>query len=112
MENKKEKIAEYKERKITGGVYAIKNTANEKILLQSGTNLQGCKNRFAFAQSTNFCVDMKLKKDWEAFGAAAFQLEILEELAKKDTQTEKEFSDDIKTLQELWLEKLNPENLY
>ena len=55
---------------------------------------------------------MKLQKDWETFGAGAFQLKVLKELEKKDTQTSKEFSDDIKMLHELYLEKLNPEKMY
>ena len=111
-QNKKEKLAEYKERKITGGVYVIKNTANEKSLLASSTNLQGCKNRFVFSQKTNSCVDMKLQNDWKTFGAEAFQLEVLEELEKKDDQTSKEFAEDIKMLYELYLEKSNPEKMY
>ena len=109
---KKEKLVEYKERKITGGVYVIENTASGKSLLLSSPNLQGCKNRFIFSQKTNSCVDMKLQKDWEIFGASAFQLKVLEELEKKDTQTSKEFSDDIKMLHELYLEKLNPDKMY
>lgn len=111
-QNKKEKLAEYKERKITGGIYVIENTASGKSLLMSSPDLQGCKNRFMFSQKTNSCVDMKLQKDWETFGAGAFQLKVLEELEKKDTQTSKEFSEDIKMLHELYLEKLNPEEMY
>jgi len=111
-QNKKEMLAAYKERKMIGGVYAIKNTANGKILLLSATELQGSKNRFEFSQKTGSCVNVKLQEDWNKLGSAAFVLEILEELEKKDTQTPKEFSDDIKTLKELWLEKLDSEKLY
>lgn len=111
-QNRKEMLAAYKERKIIGGICAIKNTVNEKMLISSVTNLQGYKNRFEFSQATGGCIDLRLQKDWGEFGADAFAFEILEELEKKETQTPKEFSDDIKTLKEIWLEKLDPEKLY
>lgn len=90
----------------------IKNTVSGKLLLLSTRNLQGCINRFDFSKKTNSCVDIKLQKDWQTFGGDVFQLEVLEELEKKVSQTPKEFADDIKMLEELWLEKLNSENMY
>jgi len=109
---KKELQAQYKEREITGGVFAIKNTLNNKMLLAATTDMQASKNRFEFAQKTGSCVDMKLKNDWNTQGAGQFVLEILEELLKGDTQTDKEFKADVELLKELWLEKLADADLY
>lgn len=109
---RKELLREYKERKITGGIYIIKNTVNRKILLLSTTDLHGCKNRFDFSQKTNCCVYMKLQKDWKEFGRDAFVFEVLEDIEKKETQTLKEFQDDIEVLEEIWVEKLDDCNLY
>ena len=111
-QNKKEILATYKERKIIGGVYLIKNNENNKALLLSTTDLQGSKNRFEFSQKTGSCVTLKLQKEWVEFGSNAFTMEVLEELNKNDTQTLKEFGDDIKMLEEIWLEKLDANNLY
>jgi len=110
--NKKEILATYKERKIIGGVYLIRNTVNNKALLLSTTDLQGSKNRFEFSLKTGSCVTLKLQKEWSEFGASAFTMEVLEDLNKTDAQTLKEFGDDIKTLEEIWLEKLDTDNLY
>jgi len=107
---KKEKLAQYKERKVIGAVYLIKNTVNEKQLLLSTCDLQGSKNRFEFSQKTNSCVDLELQKDWDLFGGSIFFLEVVEQLEKKDTQTAKEFAEDIETLRELWLEKRSSDN--
>lgn len=109
---KRTRTTEYKERKIIGGVYAVRNTVNGKRLILSASDLQGSKNRFVFSQQTNGCVNPKLSRDWEQFGAGSFAFEVLEELEKKETQTSKEFAEDIKTLEEIWLEQLNPAELY
>ncbi len=109
---KRARVTEYKERKVIGGVYAVRNTVNGKRLILSASDLQGSKNRFVFSQQTNGCVNLKLSRDWEQFGADSFAFEVLEELEKKETQTSKEFAEDIKTLEEIWLEQLNPDELY
>lgn len=111
-QKKKELLNKYKERKVTGGICVIKNTANGKMLLAAVTDLQGYKNRFEFFNSTGSCTDNRLKNDWNEFGADVFVLETFEELVKKETQTAKEFSEDIETLKEIWLEKLDPNMLY
>lgn len=103
---KREKILVYKERKIVGGVYCIKNTVNGKMLVQSAVDLHGAKNRFVFAQQTNYVPHFKLQEDWQTVGKDAFVFEVLEELEKKDEQNPKEFAEDVKTLEELWCDKL------
>ncbi|SKC72104.1 GIY-YIG nuclease family protein [Maledivibacter halophilus] len=110
--DRKEKIVAYKERKIVGGVFIIKNIINGKMLILTSTDLYGCKNRFEFSQKTGSCVYMKLQSDWKKLGGEAFTFEILEKLEKKDTQTPKEFKEDIKVLEEIWLEKLGSHKLY
>jgi len=109
---KKEILAQYKEREMIGGVYAIKNTLNDKLLLLVTADLQGSKNRFAFSQKTGSCVDMKLQSDWNRQGGGQFVLEVLEELKKGDTQTEKEFKADLGILKEMWLDRLSDRDLY
>ena len=109
---KKELQAQYKERKIIGGVYIIKNTLNNKLLLDATVNLQSSKNRFDFAQKTGSCVDVKLQKDWDVQEGREFTFEVLEELAKGETQTPAEFKADIALLKKLWNEKLSKETFY
>lgn len=43
------------------------------------------------------------------YGAAAFSFVVLEEMKRIETQTEREFSDDVAALLELWTEKLQGE---
>lgn len=99
-------------RKEIGGVCAIKNTQNNKVLLLPAPDLQGCRNRFDFSQKTGGCVNIKLQNDWNKYGPQAFTFHVLEELEKKETQSAKEFKEDLKTLMELWREKFAAEELY
>ena len=111
-QNKKEKMAEYKERKVTGGIYTIQNSITGKLLLLSTCDLQGSKNRFIFSQKTGSCINIKLQDDYNEYGANAFVFDVLEDLEKKETQTAREFTEDMKILLELWTEKLKDGMLY
>jgi len=111
-ETRRELKEQYKEQKRLGGVFAIRNTVKNRLLLDATVDLQSRKNRFDFSMQMGSCIDLKLQKDWEVQGGEGFVFEVLEELAKKETQSEAEFKDDIKLLKEIWLEKLAGENLY
>ena len=111
-QSKKDMTAAYTGRKKIGGVYVIRNTVTGMLLPGSAPDVEGIKNRFSFSQATESCVQPKLDDDWKLYGAKAFVLEILETIEKKETQTDREFADDIKTLKELWLEKLDAKMMY
>lgn len=111
-QERKEKLAAYKERKRVGGVYVIQNRFTGKMLLQSAVDLRGGENRFRFLKQTGSCPSPVLQQDWRQYGGDAFTLKVLETLDQKEDQTEKEFAQDIKTLEELWLERLKPSELY
>ena len=109
---RKELQTQYKEREIVGGVYLIRNTPKNKILLDASVNLQSSKNRFEFAQKTGSCVYLKLQEDWAEQEHSQFAFEVLEELKKSETQTPSEFKTDVELLKEIWLEKLSAEDFY
>ena len=112
MERKKTLITEYKQRKVTSGIYRVTNTKNGMYLLDNTTNLQAKKNRFAFQVSSSSCFHHKLSKDWATFGSDAFIFEVLEALEKKEEQCQDEFVDDLKILEQMWSEKLDPSKRY
>jgi hypothetical protein len=111
-EAKKQMLATYKERVVLGGVYAITNTFTGKKLVEATQSLAGSRNRFEFSQTTGSAVSLRLQADWNTYGAASFTFEVLEELEKGETQTPREFANDLKTLKEMWLEKGDPAELY
>ena len=112
MDKRKALINEYKQGKVIGGIYRVTNTRNGKYLLDIAANLQAKQNSFNFMVSTGSCMDNRLKEDWAASGDRAFVFEILEVLEKKKEQSQAEFIDDLKMLERLWSDKLDPVTRY
>jgi 2-phospho-L-lactate transferase/gluconeogenesis factor (CofD/UPF0052 family) len=112
MDRRKTLINQYKQRKIIGGIFRVTNTRNGRYLLDYATNLQAKQNAFDFMVSTNSCFDYRLKDDWNTLGGKAFTFETLETLEKKKEQTQEQFIDDLKTLTNLWSEKLDSATRY
>ena len=104
---KKELTSAYKQKPEEGGVFLIRNTLTGKVLLDASPNLAGQKNRFEFAKATKSCVHKKLEKDWKEYGGDAFEFEVLEEIRQGETQSSSAFAEDVKTLKEIWEEKLS-----
>lgn len=96
---------QYKNSKQIGGVYRIRCDQAGESWLRASANLQAAKNRFAFQCSTNLCPESVMSRAWERCSAAGFTFEILEEIEQKETQTPREFSEDVAALLELWMEK-------
>jgi hypothetical protein len=109
---RKELRAQYKEREVIGGVFAIVNTKNNRMLIKAVTDLQGSKNLYDFSQKTGSCVEPKLQRDWSNQGGGQFVFEVLEELKKGESQTDEEFKADVSFLLEMWVEKLSDRDMY
>lgn len=112
MKDKKELQREYQSRTVTGGVIAIKNTVTGKVFLDKTVNLQGTLNRFTFSQNTKTCIYAKVRGDWQEHGPESFTIEVLESIDKKESQSDKEFREDVAVLLDCWLEKFSRETLY
>ena len=112
MDKRKALKNEYKLGKIVGGIYRVANTRNGMYLLDYAANLQSKQNSFNFMVSSGSCLDYRLKEDLAEFGGRAFIFEILEALEKKKEQTQDEFIDDLKMLEQLWKQKLDSSTRY
>lgn len=58
---RKEILQEYKDRKTTGGVFSIANTATGEVWMGADFDLKACENRFQFSVMTDSCVFMRLQ---------------------------------------------------
>lgn len=107
MIDKKALSKAYRERTVVGGVYTVTNTKNNRCLLCSAADLKGAQNRYQFALATGGCIHPKLQEDWKEYGAQSFRFDIIEEIEKKDGQTDADFALDLAALQELIAERLD-----
>ena len=112
MNSRKKLVNEYKQRKLTGGIYRIINSLSGMHLLGSTHDLKAMQNRFNFSVSTGSCIHPRLERDWKECGGEAFTFEILDSIQMKEGQSRDEFTDDLKILEELWRGKLNASNAY
>ena len=95
----------YKDKPAVGGIYLIQCSGDGRTWVKSTTNLAGQRNKFAFSISMGSCPEPAMRTEWIQYGAQSFSFVILEELKQKETQTNREFSEDIDVLLEIWLEK-------
>ena len=111
-EKRRDLARQYKERAVTGGVWAVVNRETGRILLGSDMDPAGSRNRFAFAQKTGSCVLLKLNGDWQKYGPDAFEFSVLEEIEMQPDQTLRQFREDLSALEEIWREKLTGKLFY
>lgn len=99
---------EYKEARQDAGVYQIKNTVTGRIFIGSSVNVHARINRhkagFAFIDSHE---NPRILPDLRAHGKDSFVFEVLE-ILDGEYDSAAALRDDLKILEEMWLEKLQP----
>jgi len=89
------------------GVYQIRNRANGKVLIGSSKNLPAILNRFKAELKMGSCRNTVLQEEWKQFGPEVFEFQELETLEPLDDPGY-DPADDLRFLEELWMEKLKP----
>jgi hypothetical protein len=107
MKTNKEMKQEYKLYKSKKGVYQIKNIRNSKILIGSSTDLVAIWNRQKAQLNFGNHPNIELQKDWNKFGADAFEYKILSEINEEEGK-EINYKKEAKELSELYIEEIKP----
>ena len=89
------------------GVFAIRNLVNDKVFVGSSVDLSAIFNRIRFQLFAGAHPNKALESDWKLYGTGKFEFEVLEELPP---QADVNYAPaaDLETLEDLWLEKLQP----
>jgi hypothetical protein len=108
MANKKKELKrEYLQNHTPMGIYQIRNTANAKILIGSALNFRGAFNGSKAQLDAGNYSNKSLQSEWNEFGSDNFTFEILDELAATEGSGH-DYRADLASLEELWLERLQP----
>ena len=70
------------------------------------------ENRFNFSVKTYSCLNLKLREDWNKYGANSFTFEVLEEVEMKSEMDRRQFKKQLDELADKYSEKMNKDELY
>ena len=107
MKTRKELREEYKQKKYKIGVFQIKNTINNKILVGSSQDLEAILHAQKMQLDFGIHSNSELQKDWKEFGPENFKYEIIEEIKQTDDKPH-DYTKEIKVLEEMMVDELQP----
>jgi hypothetical protein len=110
MIDKKQITKDYKMQKQPAGIYAVHNKVDNKMLIGSSKNLPAIVRRFEFALQMESFPYQELIDDYKKHGKDNFEIKVLDELELKE-ETDKEITNELNTLEEMWIEKLKQEGV-
>ncbi len=105
--DRKAVIRDYKESRRPMGVFRVLNKVNGKSFVGTSVDLPSRLNRERAQLRLGAHPNRELMRDWNSLGADAFEFEVLDTLTPPE-EGEYDPSDDLRTLEQLWLEKLSP----
>lgn len=105
MKTRKELKEEYKQRKTQMGVFEIRNTVNNKVFIDSSTDVNAKWNRHQLQLKMGMHVNTALQNDWNTQGAQDFEFNVLSEIKHQD-EGKPDYNKELELLEELVREEL------
>jgi hypothetical protein len=106
MKTKKELKQEYKSMKFRHGIFQIVNKQENRIYLQTTTDLDRAYNSDIFQLKAGMHSNKILQNDWNVMGSEFFEFKTFDELFVNETATPTEIKQDLKELMEMHLAEL------
>ena len=105
--DRKELIRQYKDTPRPMGVYRIRNTKTGQALISTSVDVPSMLNRHRAQLGLGAHRNRQLQNDWNTLGPDSFDFETLDTLSPGDVP-DYDPTDDLRALEELWMEKLAP----
>ena len=102
--NRKEAIAEYKNRKTPRGTFVVRFAEDGPVFVDATPDLEAAKNGLLFSLRHGMHRNKELQAEWNAHCEAAFRYEVLEKL--EDDLAPMAWRDLLKDKKKEWVEKL------
>jgi spore coat protein CotH len=106
MKTKKELKEEYNQRNIPMGIFQIKNSSNNKVLIDNSIDMISKWNRHKMELKLGNHRNRNFQKDWNEYGEDHFVFEILSELNKSDG-VNINYQKELKILEQLVIKELS-----
>jgi hypothetical protein len=108
-EARKAAVAAYKERKVVGGVYAVRCVASAEVWVGQWVDLTTIRNRIWFALRRDVHPRKDLLEAWRRHGESQFSFEVLEKLDEETPSFSR--ARKLKELASHWREKLQANSI-
>lgn len=104
MNQRKDAIRTYKERKIPRGIFVLVSTSTDRRWVDSAPNLDAARNMLWFELKQGVHRNSELQREWNTQGEVSFEFEVVETL---DVDTpDIAVRDELKTKRRDWAAKL------
>ncbi|WP_045234432.1 GIY-YIG nuclease family protein [Deinococcus pimensis] len=98
----------YKDFEPVMGVWSLRNTINGRRLVGASLHTAAALNRTLFTLRHGQHRNRELQRDWNEHGEAAFVSEVLHVLEPTAARSDREYADELATLERLCLDELRP----
>lgn len=106
--DRREVIKEYKKTIQPMGIVQVKNIKTGRVYITASANTAGTINSIRFQLKTGaFLPSPALTADWKDLGEQSFLIEVIDDLKPLD-EADHDYREDLKILEAIWLEKLQP----
>jgi hypothetical protein len=102
--NRKEAIAEWKNRKTPRGAYVVRFADDGPVFVDAVPDLDAARNGLLFALRTGVHWNKQLQAEWNAHGESSFRYEVLEKL--EDDLAPMAWRDLLKDKKKEWVSRL------
>jgi hypothetical protein len=104
-QSRRNAVREFKERKVSAGVFAVRCQPIGEAWVSASRNLQGQHTSLWFQLKMKGCYTRTLQDAWNTHGEPAFVFEVLETV-EDDQLSAMGLADRLKSLEAAWREKL------
>jgi hypothetical protein len=112
FDKKKEIRNSYKNSKTDMGIYSIVENDSNKMWIGIAKDLKGIINSIQFQLDLGSHPNKELQEQWKKFGKTAFKIDVLDKLDYDKENPDRDYSYDLKTLLDMWKEKLSCNTVY
>ena len=106
--DKRDLKMQYKNMKQPMGIYRITNKVNGRIFIGSSKTVDKVWNRISFQLQNRSYPQRELQEDYVRYGKDAIVFDVVDYLTPREEEPDYDYTDDLKTLLDIWIEKLQP----